>query len=148
MSNEDEVREASGKFYAGLTKMLEGDLSLIEGIWSHDATVTAMHPVDGREIGWDAVRKSFVPFAEFASDGSVELHDQIVRVLGDVAYEVGIESGKFSIAGKPIKVGQRVTNIYKREDGHWKMIHHHTDVCPSMVDAVNSLQQAKNKVHQ
>lgn len=148
MSNEDEVREASGQFYAGLTKMLEGDLSLLESVWSHDATVTAMHPVDGREIGWDAVRKSFVPFSEFASDGSVELHDQIVRVLGDVAYEVGIESGKFSIAGKSITVGQRVTNIYRREDGQWKMIHHHTDVCPSMVDAVNSLQQGKNKVHQ
>ncbi len=148
MSNEDEVREASGQFYAGLTKMLEGDLSLLESVWSHDATVTAMHPVDGREIGWDAVRKSFVPFSELASDGSVELHDQIVRVLGDVAYEVGIESGKFSIAGKSITVGQRVTNIYRREDGQWKMIHHHTDVCPSMVDAVNSLQQGKNKVHQ
>jgi ketosteroid isomerase-like protein len=148
MSKEDEVRQASDQFYAGLTRMIEGDLSVLEGIWSHDETVTAMHPVDGREVGWEAVRESFVPFTELASNGSVELHDQIIRVLGDVAYEVGIESGHFTLAGKPITVGQRVTNIYRYGDGGWKMIHHHTDVSQSMVDAVRPLPQGKHKVQQ
>jgi ketosteroid isomerase-like protein len=148
MSKEVEVRQASDQFYAGLTRMIEGDLSVLEGVWSHDASVTAMHPVDGREVGWEAVRNSFVPFTEHASNGSVELHDQLIRVLGDVAYEVGTESGKFTLAGKPITVGHRVTNIYRRENGRWKMIHHHTDVSQSMVDAVSQLLQGKDKVRQ
>lgn len=146
MSNEDEVREASSQFYAGLTRMIEGDLSVLEGIWSHDAAVTAMHPVGGREVGWEAVRNSFLPFTELASNGSVELHDQRIRVLGDVAYEVGIESGKFTLAGQPITVRHRVTNIYGREGGGWKIIHHHTDISQPMVDAVNQSRQAKGKV--
>ncbi len=146
MSKEDEVREASAQFYAGLNRMIEGDLSVLEGIWSHDATVTAMHPVDGREVGWEAVRNSFVPFTESASNGSVELRDQLIRVLGDVAYEVGIETGHFTLAGRPITVGHRVTNIYRREDGRWKMIHHHTDVSQPMVDALRAIRQAKSKV--
>jgi ketosteroid isomerase-like protein len=146
MSKEDEVRQASDQFYAGLTRMIEGDLSVLESVWSHDASVTAMHPVDGREVGWEAVRNSFVPFTELASDGSVELRDQLIRVLGDVAYEIGIETGHFTLAGRPVTVGHRVTNIYRREGGRWKMIHHHTDVSQPMVDAIRSVSQAKSKV--
>jgi ketosteroid isomerase-like protein len=147
MSNEDEVRQASDQFYSGLTRMIEGDLSVLEGIWSHDGSVTAMHPVDGREVGWEAVRSSFVPFTELASNGSVELLDQLIRVFGDVAYEVGFESGQFTLAGQPIKVGHRVTNIYRREGESWKMIHHHTDLSQSMIDAVSPSRQEKRKVH-
>jgi hypothetical protein len=29
-----------------------------------------------------------------------------------------------------------VTNIYRREGGGWKMVHHHTDVSPAMVEAL------------
>jgi len=146
MSKENEVREASGQFYDGLNRMLEGDLSVMEGIWSHDATVTAMHPVDGRVVGWEEVRSSFMPFTEMASEGTVRLHDQLIRVLGDVAYEVGVESGQFKFAGQPITIGHRVTNIYRREGGRWKIIHHHTDVSPSMVDAVGQVRQGRDRV--
>lgn len=148
MSNENEVREVSGKFYAGLNQMFEGDLSKIEDTWSHDASATAMHPVNGREIGWEEVRKAFALFAELASSGTVELCDQFIRVLGDVAYEMGIESGQVGLAGKTINFAQRVTNIYKREDGRWKMIHHHTDVSQPMIDAVSQLHQEEHKVRQ
>jgi len=147
MSSKDEVREASSQFYKGLNRMIEGDLSLIEGIWSHEASVTAMHPVGDRDVSWEEVRNSFLPFTEVASDGSIELRDQLINVLGDVAYEVGIESGQFKLAGRDIKLGQRVTNIYKREGGKWKMIHHHTDVSQPMVDIISSLTQEKAKAH-
>jgi len=141
MSHEDEVREVSKQFYAGLTRMLSGDLGVLEEVWSHEATVTAMHPVGGRGVGWEAVRGSFVPFSELASNGSVKLDDQIVRLLGEVDYEVSNESGKFTLAGQQITIGQRVTNIYKREGGRWKMIHHHTDISQPMIDVLS--QQGK-----
>lgn len=138
MSKEEEVRQASNLFYAGLTKMLEGDSSGIETAWSHDDAVTAMHPIDGREIGWEAVKDSFAQFSRVASDGVVELKDQLIRVSGDLAYEIGVESGKFNLAGQPLTIKQRVTNIYRHEDGQWKMIHHHADLSPSMVDTIES----------
>jgi ketosteroid isomerase-like protein len=146
MSNKDEVREASNQFYKGLNRMIEGDLSVLEGIWSHEATVTAMHPVGERDVSWEEVRNSFVPFTEMASDGKIELRDQLINVLGDVAYEVGVESGQFKLAGNDIKIGHRVTNIYRREGGSWKMIHHHTDISQPMVDVISSLPQEKAKV--
>ena len=140
MSAEGEVRKASKQFYAGLNRMLHGDAAPLADIWSHSASVTAMHPIGGRNVGWDAVRASFEQVAELASDGKVELKDQLIRVVGDVAFEAGVEFGQLKLAGHPVSIEHRVTNIYQREAGAWKIIHHHTDTSPQMLDVLSQLQ--------
>src|SRR4051812_16824011 len=110
MSADDEVRRASTRFYAALNRMANGDSGLIADAWSHDQEVTAMHPVDGREMGWEAVKGSFDQFAKIAADGNIDLKDQIIRVVGDVAYELGVEQGKCKLGGYPVAYRHRVTN--------------------------------------
>jgi len=139
MSTENEVRKAQEKFYAALNHMLNGNAGPLADIWSHSTTVTSMHPIGGREVGWDAVRKSFEKVAALASDGKVELRDQLIRVSGDVACEVGVEHGHLKLAGQQVTIEHRVTNIYQREGGSWKMIHHHTDTSPAMQDVISGL---------
>jgi len=39
-----------------------------------------------------------------------------------------------------VTIDHRVTNIYRRESGVWKMIHHHTDSSPAMQDVLSGLQ--------
>ena len=56
MTIENDVRAASEKFYSALNRMLNGDASPLEDIWSHSATVTTMDPIGGREVGWNQVR--------------------------------------------------------------------------------------------
>jgi ketosteroid isomerase-like protein len=145
MSIEEEVRKASKRFYTGLNSMANGDIDLLAGSWSHSATVTAMHPIGDRQVGWNAVRSSFEQVARLASDGKIELKDQIIHTDGDMAYEVGVEQGQFKLAGEQISIDHRVTNIYKREDGAWKMIHHHTDTSPAMMDLLRQLQSTTAK---
>jgi hypothetical protein len=55
MTIEDDVRAALTKFYSALNRMLNGDAGSLGDIWSHSATVTTMHPIGGREVGWDLV---------------------------------------------------------------------------------------------
>jgi ketosteroid isomerase-like protein len=142
MSSEDEVRNASTKFYAGLLRMLDGDSSLLKDSWSHDATVTTMHPIGGLQTGWDDVRGSFEGVAQLASGGHAELIDQRIQVVGDLAYEIGIERGEATLAGEQIAIEQRVTNVYRRDADGWKIVHHHTDISPAMVALLSRLQQA------
>jgi ketosteroid isomerase-like protein len=142
MSSEDEVRSASTKFYAGLLRMLDGDSSLLKDSWSHDATVTTMHPIGGLQTGWDDVRGSFEGVAQLASGGHAELIDQRIQVVGDLAYEIGIEKGEATLAGEQIAIAQRVTNVYRRDADGWKIVHHHTDISPAMVALLSRLQQA------
>lgn len=140
MSTEDEVREASGQFYAALNRMLNGDADALADVWSHSAGVTTMHPIGGREVGWTEVGGSWEQVAQLASDGHVALSDQLIQFAGELAYEVGTEQGEAKLGGRHVSIEHRVTNIYRREDGAWKIVHHHTDLAPAMLDVVSGLQ--------
>jgi ketosteroid isomerase-like protein len=139
MSAQEEVRRASERFYGALNRMANGDASLMPGAWSHGPEVTAMHPIDGREMGWEAVKASFDQFAQVATDGTIDLKDQIIRVEGDIAYELGIEQGKAMLGGHSVTYKHRVTNIYRREGEGWRMIHHHSDTSPAMLEVLAKL---------
>ena len=44
MAAEDEVRQASERFYAALNRTLNGDTGPMEEIWSHGSDASGMHP--------------------------------------------------------------------------------------------------------
>lgn len=140
MSTENDVRKASAQFYAGLNEMANGKKGALADIWSRSETVTALHPIGGRQVGWEAVSDSFDQVASMASDGKVELKDQRIQVAGDMAYEVGIEHGRFKMSGNPVSMEHRVTNIYRQEAGAWKLVHHHADPSPAMLEVLGRLQ--------
>lgn len=139
MSTEDQVRKASEQFYAALNRMAHGDASAMADIWSHSEDITTMHPIGGREVGWGEVEGPWAQVGQLASEGKVSLSDQLIRVAGDMAYEVGVEEGQLTLAGEQIAVNHRVTNIYRREDGEWKIVHHHADISPAMLDVLSRL---------
>lgn len=140
MSAEDKVHKASEQFYTALNRMLTGDAGPLADIWSHSKAVTTMHPIGGREVGWGKVGQTWEEVAKVFSGGQVKLSDQLIQVVGDMAYEVGIEHGQAKLGGQQISIEQRVTNIYRRERGGWKIVHHHTDISHAMVDALSRLQ--------
>jgi ketosteroid isomerase-like protein len=140
MSAESEVRNASEMFYAALNRMGNGVLGAMAQVWSHGSQVTAMHPIGGRTTGWDAVRDSFDQVAGMAKDAKIGLKDQHIQVVGEMAYELGVEFGTFMMAGHEVKLEHRVTNIYKREGGAWKVVHHHTDTSAAMLEVLSRLQ--------
>lgn len=145
MLTENEVKEVSQKFYQGLSRMSNGEKGVFNEVWGHGSNATAMHPIGGRDLGWDAVRNSFDQVAGAASDGKVELKDQKIFLLGDAAYEIGTEHAGFTLGGKKLTAEIRVTNIYHKDGGKCKMVHHHTDIAPSMVEALKSLQASAAK---
>jgi ketosteroid isomerase-like protein len=138
----DDVCKASHKFYSALNKMANGDSESMADAWWHGATVSVMHPIGGRTVGWDAVAASFAKVASVASNGRVELRDQVIEVCGDMAYEMGLEVGALQLGGNAAAIDHRVTNVYRREDGEWRMVHHHTDTSPAMIEVLGKLQAA------
>lgn len=142
MSNQEEVQQASAAFYAALNRMLNGDAAALAEIWSHSATVTTLHPIGGRQVGWEQVWDSWQQVARICSAGRVKLAEPMLQVGGDLAYELRVEQGEFKLAGEQVRVENRVTNIYRRDPGGWKIVHHHTDVSPAM-QAILSRLQAK-----
>jgi len=132
MTTKREIREVSTQFYAALKRMLNGDARTLSDVWSHRSFVTAMHPLGGRQVGWAEVRKTWEQIAQRSSEGKVELKDQLIRLAGEVAYEVGVEHVEAKVGGQKVTAKIRVTNVYQREGGAWKITHHHTDMSPAM----------------
>ncbi len=145
MLTDNEVRETSQKFYQALNRMSNGESGNFADVWSQNSKATAMHPIGGRDLGWDAVKNSFEQVGKLASSGRVELKDQFINVLGDTAYEIGTEHASFQLAGKEVAGEIRVTNIYHLDDGKCKLVHHHTDIAPSMVEVMQSMQAGAQK---
>ena len=140
MAAADDVRRASEQFYAALTQMASGDAGSMSAVWTHGDDVTALHPIGGRNEGWDETWSAFEQVASLASGGQVRLGDQMIQVGTDLAYEVGVEDGEITLAGERIAIEHRVTNIYRRDGGEWKMVHHHADLSPAMIDLLSRLQ--------
>jgi ketosteroid isomerase-like protein len=132
MSAENEVGAASRQFYAALNSVANGDARPMADIWSQSADATTMHPIGGRQVGWNQVWDSWQQVAEIASEGRVTLGDQLIQVVGDAAYELGTEHVVMTLAGHSVRGEVRVTNIYRREGGAWRIVHHHADASQDM----------------
>ena len=132
MSAENEVGAASRQFYTALNSVANGDARSMADIWSQSADATTMHPIGGRQVGWNQVWDSWQQVAEIASEGRVTLGDQLIRVVGDAAYELGTEHVVMTLAGHSVRGEVRVTNIYRREGGAWRIVHHHADASQDM----------------
>ncbi|WP_416840919.1 YybH family protein [Haloferax sp. DFSO52] len=133
------VRAASDKFYNALTQMASGDAAPMLELWPHRDDVTTMHPIGGREVGWDEVQGPWQGVADMADGGEVTPTDQHFRVYGDVAIELVTEKASMSLGGETVDGEYRATNVYLREDGEWHIIHHHTDTDSEFIDIVQRL---------
>ena len=131
--NEEEVREAAAQFYAALNTLFTGDAEPMKAVWSHADDVTYMGPMGGFQVGWSAVEEIWEAQADLKLGGKVEAVDMQITVGRDLAithnYENGENEGPDGVA---LSVSIRATNIFRKEDGEWKMVGHHTDLLPHL----------------
>ena len=129
--DEKAVREAAARFYKALNTMFTGDLEPMKQVWSHAEDVTYMGPGGGFQVGWRQVLANWKAQAALKLGGKVEAADMRITVGQDLAithnYEKGENKGQ---DGKALPVLIRATNIFRKEQGRWKMIGHHTDLLP------------------
>jgi ketosteroid isomerase-like protein len=137
MAAEDEVRQASEQFYAALNSTINGDPGPMMEVWSHGSDASAMHPFGGRSLGWEEVRAGWEQAAQAFSGGQVTLDEMVVvPITEDAAYTLGTEHGQARIGEQTVGIDWRVTNIYRREAGGWKIAHHHTDFSSEVAQAL------------
>ena len=119
-----------------LARQIEAEEAFVRGdpqprmeLWSRRDPVTLFGAIGMSESGWQQLGRTFNWVASRFSDVSDFRFDvELVEVSGDMAYTLGFERFNGSIAGRPVEpVTVRVTHIYRREDGGWKIVHRHAD---------------------
>lgn len=112
--------------------MHNGDPAPRLALWSTHDPVTLFGAATSK-TGAAAVREFFRLLAERFSDCTAYRFELVAAgVSGDLAYTVGYEHTAVSIGGVPVApYTLRVTHIYRREDGAWRIVHRHGDAPPA-----------------
>ena len=58
---------------------------------------------------------------------SYDLELVAADVVGDMAYTVGFEHTRATVDGEARSYTLRVTQVYRREQGQWKVVHRHAN---------------------
>ena len=125
------VEQASAQFYTSLNALFIGDANPMLEVWSHAEDVSYMGPAGDFQVGWDEVREVWHAQAALKLGGKVEPSELRVTVGDNLAFTQCIERGtNFDADGNLVHVSIRATNLFRKENGTWKMIGHHTDVLP------------------
>ena len=113
MSDQDAVLFANEAFYRAFA---EGDIAAMKELWARRAPVACIHPGWGPLLGREPVMESREAIFSHGPP-AIESRDAHAHVHGEAAlvscYEVLPEGGLAA------------TNVFVREDGDWKLAHHH-----------------------
>jgi ketosteroid isomerase-like protein len=108
-----------------------GDAAPRRAIWSKNEPVTVLGAWKNA-TGQAELDELFAHLAASFSDCvSYELELLEAEVFGDVAYTVGLEHTSASVDGVPRTYTLRATQVYRREDGEWRVAHRHGSAPPS-----------------
>jgi ketosteroid isomerase-like protein len=141
---------------AVLPRMIEIDTALHNGdaeprkaIWSHEDPVTLFGAVL-TNVGWGEIGPAFDALASSFSDcESFEVEVVAAEAKGDFGYIVAIEHTTASVGGKsPEPYKLRVTTIYRREDGEWRIVHRHGDPVSDSAGAHSQMQRMSDELQQ
>jgi ketosteroid isomerase-like protein len=83
------------------------------------------------EKGWTEVNPRYdwaaARFRDIGARAQIEYISSAAS--GDLAYTVAIERSEAMVAGqdKPATMVLRVTHVFRKENGDWKLVHRHAD---------------------
>lgn len=128
MSDVDEfVAAAFPRLKAADLALHNGDARPRGDTWSDKDPVTLFGAAVTKK-GWDDLSKTFEWLASRFSNCTSMEHEVIAAgASGDLAYLLTIEHTSVSIDARPTSYSLRVTQIFRREDGEWKIVHRHAD---------------------
>ena len=105
----------------------EGDPAPRRALWSRREPVSVLgawrNAFGQEEVAelFDALGRSFSECTSF------EIEVLAADVVGDLAYTAGLEHTSASVDGEPRTYTLRVTQVYRREEGEWRVAHRHGD---------------------
>jgi ketosteroid isomerase-like protein len=126
MSDWDEFNK---QLLEALRRFVQGDAEPVKSLWSHADDVMIFGGWGAWEQGWAAVEPRLDWAASRYAEGWLDRENLLDGVDQDIAYSVDIErsGGRFDNAPEVREAPLRVTHLFRREDGQWRIVHRHAD---------------------
>jgi ketosteroid isomerase-like protein len=126
----DELEAVLERSHLALAAIVKGDADLWRTVFSHREDVTLGNPFGPFVRGFDQVMYSATGAAERYRDGVIVAFDRIASYESpELACVVEVERFRAKVGGSSdlVPVALRVTTVFRREDGEWKVAHRHAD---------------------
>jgi ketosteroid isomerase-like protein len=129
---DDAFAEVLERQDAAIASMLDGDPGPFIDSWAASDDVTLFG-------AWGPIEQGHKPVTDtmrwvgsrFTGADVVDVEHTVIASSGDLAYTVGFERSQVSVDGGPTRdMVIRVTHVYRRIDGDWKLMHRHADFPP------------------
>lgn len=116
--------------HRALDAFVKGDAALKKELYSRRDDITLANPLGPPVRGWPQVEKTLERAASGLREGEAMAFERISEIAtADLAYIVEIERyrAKVGSAHEVVPFSLRVTTIFRREDGEWRVVHRHAD---------------------
>ena len=124
--------EARERVKAALAAMGSGDPQPYADCWAKSEDVTLFGAWGPIEKGHQQLMDTFHWVGSRFKSGALVPEDTVVYANDDLAYTVGFERGEVAVDdGNTRPMTIRVTHIYRRMDGEWRLVHRHADFPPA-----------------
>ena len=128
MTDRDEfLAWVKSALHAAEVALHNGDATPRRALWSQKEPVSILGAMRNA-YGLQEVEEVFAWLENTFTDCTsyqFELH--AFDVIGDMAYTAGLEHTSASMNGEPRAYTLRATQVYRREDGQWRVVHRHAD---------------------
>ncbi|MFN7228504.1 MAG: YybH family protein [Synechococcaceae cyanobacterium] len=122
------LAEAADAFYAAGNQLLAGDADAFAAIWSESNEVSLLGPTGVVCTGRAAVMEQFAKEAGMGFRGTLVADERRFVEGAELGYMVCMErTSGMTLAGEALRSDIRATTIFRKENGHWRAVHHHTD---------------------
>ncbi|MFV0298727.1 MAG: YybH family protein [Hyphomicrobiaceae bacterium] len=127
---EKSVDEAISRLHAAMADVANGDIRAIKAVYSHSGEATSFYGWGGYEKGWDAVSRRWDWAGQQFQGGKVSYQPVSRVVSADLFYVTEIETYEMKAMNGmsgPTGWTNRVTHVFHREAGEWRLIHRHAN---------------------
>ena len=96
-------------------------------------------------LGWDRVKEHLEAAAASAREGEPLSYEPIAEyATAELGYNVELERAraKFDGADELTPISLRVTTIFRRKDGEWRIVHRHADALTGPRSAASVAEQS------
>ena len=120
---------AIARLHAAMAKVANGDISDIKALYAHTDDATSFYGWGGYEKGWEAVSKRWDWAGRQFKGGTVSYENVTTVMSSELAYTTDIETFEARMEGmeQPARWSNRVTHIFRLEDGEWRLVHRHAN---------------------
>src|ERR671921_2243930 len=130
MAGVDDVNELIEQWQLAAGEFIKGNPEPVKKLWSRRDDVTLANPYGPPVRGWEQVAKTIEHASSLRRDGKFVGSEIVAKyVTAELAYVVQIERAKAKVGASEdiTPYALRATNIFRPEEGTWKMVHRHAD---------------------